>query len=61
MYAEITKQAFSALLSEIARPCLVEELEQARKYYYSSCGVELLQIDNFLSQVSQYYVKDINA
>jgi len=62
MYSEITKAVFNKLVALDHKPAKVEDLELARKFYYDSpLGVRLLQIDNFVSAVSQYYIQDINA
>ena len=63
MYAEITKQAFNSLLinEQIIKPFKIEELESCCKIYYNVLGVTLLQIDNYISFCSQYYIQDINA
>ena len=62
MYAEITKQAFDKLVDIYNTPVsLGEELEHARKTYWNVHGVKLLMIDNYLSNVTQYYVMDINS
>ena len=60
--AEITREVFNKLVALDHKPSEVVELEIARKIYYDSpLGVRLLQIDNFVSAVSQYYIEDINA
>ena len=61
MYSEITKAVFDKLVALNHKPEKVEDLELARKFHYNSLGVRLLQIDNFISSVSQYYIQDINA
>ena len=62
MYIEITKAVFNKLVALDHCPSKVEDLELARKFHYNSpLGVNLLQIDNFISAVSQYYIQDINA
>ena len=59
---EIPHAVFNKLVALDHTPTKVEELEHARKFhYYSPLGVRLLQIDNYLSAVSQYYIQDINA
>ena len=61
-YIEINKQVFNKLVALDHKPNKVEDMELARKFYYDSpLGVQLLQIDNFISNVSQYYIRDINA
>ena len=62
MYIEITKRAFNKLVALNHMPSNIENLKLARKFYYDSpLGVKLLQVDNFISNVSQYYIQDINA
>ena len=63
MYAEITRQAFTSLLinEQVTRHSHFESLEHCNKIYYNVLGVTLLQIDNFLSMTSQYYIQDINS
>ena len=60
-YSEITAEAFGALVSIDTKCDKIETLEHATKRYYRSKGVILLAIDNFLSCVTQYYIRDINA
>ena len=61
-YNEITKEAFTKLVDIYNTPVsLGEELEHARKTHFSIHGVKLLMIDNYLSNVTQYYIQDINA
>ena len=61
-YVEITKRAFTKLVDIYNTPVsLGEELEHARKTHFSIHGVQLLMIDNYLSNVTQYYIRDINA
>lgn len=59
-YAEITKEAFNALGANHTEVSMTEQLEHAFKIHYRVLGVKLLQIDNYLSNVSQYYIEDIN-
>ena len=64
-YAEITEQAFNRLVSNDDKVSRVEELEHARKTYYSVHGINCLLIHNYLGNgnngVWQYYIQDINA
>lgn len=61
-YVEITKEAFDRLVSLEYGPDRVENLELANKFYYGGpLGVDLLEIHNFVSNVTQYYIQDINA
>ena len=62
MHIEITKEAFKRLIDIDTKCDRVENSELCVKYHYTSpYGVQLLQIDNFLSCTSQYYIQDINA
>lgn len=63
MYAEITKQAFNSLLinEQVTKLSDYESLEHYNKMYYEVLGITLLQIDNFLTMTSQYYIQDINS
>jgi len=62
MYAEITKEAFNELVDIYNTPVsLGEDLEHARKTYWHIHGVKLLMIDNYISNVTQYYIEDINS
>ena len=59
---EVTREVFNKLVALDHKPTKVVELEHARKFHYDSpLGVRLIQIDNYLSAVSQYYIQDINA
>lgn len=63
-YVEISKDAFYRLATvggEEVTNYKVEETEHARKYYYLSYGVRLLEIDSHISLVTQYFIEDINA
>ncbi len=60
MNVEITKEAFNALLNR-AKPESTEQGEHYRKTLYLNKGVQLIELENFLSCVTQYYVQDINA
>jgi len=61
-YVEIPKAVFNKLVALDHKPAKVEESELARKtYYYSPLEVQLLQVDNFIGSITQYYIRDINA
>lgn len=60
MNAEITKEAFHALLNN-TKPSSIEQGEHYRKALWISKGVLLIELEDFLSCVTQYYVQDINA
>ena len=61
MYAEITKKTFYTLLDEDIKCSHVKEEEHARKLYYNIDDTVLLSIINYVSCVTQYYIRDINA
>ena len=62
MYSEITKKTFYTLLDENVKCSHVKEEEHARKFYYNiDDETVLLIINNFVSNVTQYYIEDINA
>ena len=62
MYIEINKEAFKRLIAIDTKCDNMESKELCIEYHFTSpYGVQLLQIDNFLSCTSQYYIQDINA
>ena len=61
MYAEITKSAFKKIVADTVKAHHTEELEHARKVFYWEQGIELMEIENYLSSVNQYYILDINS
>ena len=62
MYEEITKEAFNQLVDIYNAPVsLGEDMEHARKTHWHVHGVKLLMIDNYLSNITQYYILDINS
>ena len=62
MYAEITKKTFYTLLDEDIKCNHVERKELAEKHYYNiGDDTVLLSIINYVSCVTQYYIRDINA
>tara|TARA_R110002110_G_scaffold310617_2_gene524133 strand:- start:233 stop:442 length:210 start_codon:yes stop_codon:yes gene_type:complete len=61
-YSEITKNTFYKLLDENVECSHVKEEEHARKHYYDiDDDTVLLSINNFVSCVTQYYIRDINS
>jgi hypothetical protein len=62
MNIEITKEAFFKLVGndEISWRNY-KKTELAEVSYYFNFGVQLQTVTNFISGVTQYYVKDINA
>lgn len=61
MNAEITKAAYKQLVSINVEPTQVEYLDHCYKAYYFVWGIIVVVVDNYLSGVTQYYVRDINA
>tara|TARA_R110002153_G_scaffold273383_1_gene444197 strand:- start:8361 stop:8561 length:201 start_codon:yes stop_codon:yes gene_type:complete len=66
MNSEITKEAYRAILnnSRTANELLIidfEKNELFKKEVYKANGVILIEILNYTSKVTQYYVQDINA
>ena len=60
-YSEITKNTFYKLLDENVECSHVKEEELARKHYYNTGDTVLLSINNYVSCITQYYIRDINA
>ena len=62
MNVEITKDAFDLLKGNDEKSWHdFKKTELAEFSYYKAHGVLLTAIHNFVSNVTQYYVKDINA
>ena len=64
MYAEITKNTFYKLIDEDIplKSYNVEREERAEKHYYNiGDDTVLLTIFNYVSCITQYYIRDINA
>ena len=61
MYIEITQDAFKTLVPLDQPNSSVKEGELARRIYYIAHGVKLQTVENFVSNVMQYYIQDINA
>lgn len=61
MYSEITKELFKAIVSDDARSINTVQLSNAHKTMYFVHGVLFMQVDNYLSCMTQYYIQDINA
>jgi len=57
---EITKEAFRALVpAEL--PCVkVKETELSHRIEWESYGITVIQLENYASGATQYYVQDIN-
>ncbi len=61
MKAEITKEAFRALVPAELPCAKVKSTELAYRVEWESHGILVIQIENYLSCVTQYYIQDINA
>ena len=61
MYSEITKELFKTIVSDDAKSINTVQLSNAYKTMYFVHGVLLMQVDNYLSCVTQYYIQDVNA
>jgi len=61
MYSEITPELFRAIDDISIKPYKVENLEHCLKIHKTIKGTQFLIIENFLSFVTQYYARDINA
>jgi hypothetical protein len=59
-WAEITKEAFRALVSSVSKTINVENFESANIYHYLEKGIRLKQVDIFSLEISKYYIEDIN-
>ena len=60
MYSEITKELFKAIVADEKSINIVHLLTASKTMYFVH-GVLLMQVDNYLSCVTQYYIQDINA
>ena len=63
MYAEITKNTFQKLLNarDIKHDAYADDAELARTFIYFNDEIHLTKIINYVSCVTQYYIRDINA
>ena len=62
MNVEITEQAFLALRGNDEKTWKnYKQTELAEFSYYEAHGVTLIAIHNYVSNVTQYYIQDINA
>ena len=61
MYSEITRELFNAIVSNDEKSINTIQLSNAYKTMYFVHGVLLMQVDNYLSCITQYYIQDINA
>jgi hypothetical protein len=58
---EITHEAFYSLSNSFDTPSKIVNNELCIKAYFEAKGMKLLRIYNFVSDVNQYYLQDINA
>lgn len=65
MYSEITKATFKIVLLNIDRSLVKERTEQgehyAKRFFTMPDGQTVMELENYVSGVTQYYVEDINA
>lgn len=61
MYSEITEELFKAIVLDDEKSINTVQLSNAYKTMYFVHGVLLMQVDNYLSCITQYYIQDINA
>lgn len=61
MYSEITKELFKAIVADDEKSINTIQLSNAYKTMYFVHGVLLMQVDNYLSCITQYYIQDVNA
>lgn len=61
MYSEITKELFKAIVANDEKSINTVQLPNAYKTMYFVHGVLLMQVDSYLSCITQYYIQDINA
>ena len=61
MYSEITNELFKAIVADDEKSINIVHLLTASKTMYFVHGVLLMQVDNYLSCVTHYYIQDINA
>tara|TARA_R110000772_G_scaffold264507_1_gene385117 strand:- start:2 stop:193 length:192 start_codon:yes stop_codon:yes gene_type:complete len=60
-YTEITKEAFKSIVeNEQESFDYNQKFELAEKTFFKAKGMQLLTIFNFISNVKQYYLLDIN-
>jgi hypothetical protein len=61
-FAEITKEVFHSIIRNVVQAHSHRvELESASKDFYHAKGVDLILVHNHVSNVSQYYLADINS
>ena len=61
-YAEITKEVFNSLINHSDEPYMVESRELFRKQHYKTeCGMQLMILNNYVGDIYQYFIKDVNA
>lgn len=60
-YTEITKEAFNAIVTDEQQAFdYNDKQELAEKTYFKAKGMNLLTVYNFISNVKQYFLLDIN-
>lgn len=60
-YTEITKEAFDAIVTDEQQAFdYNDKQELAEKTYFKAKGMNLLTVYNFISNVKQYFLLDIN-
>ena len=58
-WIEITHAAFNRLWTPCT-PChTVERLEHATRHFYHVDGVSICEVNNFVSDVRQFFIRDI--
>ena len=61
MNIEITKEAFSRLVSIEDRASKIENKELYSKQYYNVCGLTVFSMTNYASATTTYHIQDINS
>ena len=61
MYIEVTRALFNKIVTPDVKCDRVINSDHASRAYFVVNDVVLLKIDNYLSCVSQFYIRDINA
>jgi hypothetical protein len=62
MQVEITQEVFDSIVTNKQKEFNYEfNGELARKHFYHAKGVNLIMVRNHVSNVSQYYLADINS
>ena len=61
MNVEITKEAFNVLIGDDRRAQKTEALGLATRYHFERHGVVLIEVSNFITPITQYFIQDINV